>query len=57
MPKVKTHPLAEIISKKLFGISTVPKEEQERMVARAVKAAVAFHESEMDSMYIAYSPD
>jgi len=44
--KVKgNHPLAEIIAKKLFGISTVPKHEQDRMINRACKAAVEYHES------------
>ncbi len=35
-------PLSEIIAKKLFGISTVPKVEQEKMVSRACKAAEAW---------------
>ncbi len=41
---VKTHPLAEILSKKLFGIETVPAKEQRRAVNRAIKAAVEYHE-------------
>ncbi|MCP3921694.1 MAG: hypothetical protein GY714_03825 [Desulfobacterales bacterium] len=41
---VKKHPLAEILSKKLFGIETVPVKEQKRMVNRAIKAAVEYHE-------------
>ncbi len=46
--EVKTHPLAEILAKKLFGITTVPKKEQQKMVNRAIKAAVKYHEEEMD---------
>jgi len=42
---VRTHPLAEIILKKLFGFETVPKKEQRRMVIRVVKAAVEWHEN------------
>ena len=42
--KVKTHPLAEIILRRLFSIETVPAKEQRRMVTRAVKAAVEWHE-------------
>ena len=43
--KVKgNHPLTELLAKKLFGISGVPKEEQERMVSRAIRAAVKWHE-------------
>lgn len=41
---VKTHPLAEIIAKKLFSIENVPKEEMRKMVARAIKAAVKYHD-------------
>ena len=44
--EVKTHPLAEILAKKLFGINSVPKKERTRMVNRAIKAAVEFHEQE-----------
>lgn len=38
------HPLAEVIACKLFSITTVPKQEAERMVNRACKAAVEWHE-------------
>ena len=39
------HPLAEVIAKKLFGITTVQKDEQERMINRACKAAVEWYEN------------
>jgi len=42
MPTVQTHPLAELLQKKLFGITTVPQHEQKKMVERAIKAAVSF---------------
>jgi len=42
------HPLAEILAKKLFGIEGVPIKEQRKMVSRAIKAAVEFHESFKD---------
>lgn len=43
--KIKpTHPLGEILSKKLLGIETVPIIEQKRMLSRAIKAAVNWHE-------------
>lgn len=38
------HPLAEILACQLFGISCVPKEEQTRMINRAIKKAVEWHE-------------
>lgn len=41
---VKTHPLSEILSKKLFSIENVPKDEQKKMVSRAIKSAVEFYE-------------
>lgn len=43
-PTVRKHPLAEVIAKKLFGITGVPANEQKRMVNRAIKAAVKWHE-------------
>jgi len=43
------HPLAEIIARKLFGIESVPSAEQRKMVNRAVKAAVEYHEAELES--------
>ena len=45
--KVKTHPLAELLAKKLFGLTTQPKEEQRLMIAKAIKAAVKWHEKEI----------
>lgn len=41
------HPLAEIIVKKLFGFSSVPYLEQERMINRTCKAAVKWHEEQI----------
>ena len=38
------HPLAEILAKKLFSIETVKPLEQRQMVARAISAAVRWHE-------------
>ena len=43
------HPLAEIIARKLIGIESVPSAEQRKMVNRAVKAAVEYHEAELES--------
>ena len=42
-PTVTIDPLAEIIARKLSGIEGVPAAEQKRMVSRAIKAAVEFH--------------
>ena len=42
--EVTVNPLAEIIAKKLSGISGVPYLEQMRMISHAVKAAVEYHE-------------
>ena len=39
------HPLAEILGKKLLGIEIVPKDEQAKMVNRAIKAAVEWANS------------
>ena len=44
------HPLAEIIAKKLFGIESVPKEEQMRMISRAISSAVRWHEKQIHSL-------
>ncbi len=49
MPTVKKHPLAEILSKKLFGIENVPKKEISMMVYRAIKAAVKYHDAKMEN--------
>ena len=51
MVLVKSHPLAEIIAKKLFGITTVPPTEQKRMVNRAIKAAVQWYEEQKEGEY------
>jgi hypothetical protein len=50
-----THPLAEIILRKTFGIESCPPKEQKRMIERACKAAVKYHDSVMKNKYI-YSP-
>ena len=39
------HPLAEIIARKLSGITMVPPIEAEKMVGRACKAAVEWYEN------------
>ena len=44
------HPLAEIIARKLFSIETVPTTEQKKMVSRAVKSAVEYHEAEINKL-------
>lgn len=46
MIKVKSHPLIEVIAKKLLGIESVPLTEQQKMVSRACKAAVIWHVEE-----------
>jgi len=43
------HPLAEVIACALFSIETVPVAEQKRMVNRAAKAAVKWHEENKTS--------
>lgn len=43
------HPIAEIIAKKLFGISSVPRIDQMRMVDRAAMSAVEFYESSLST--------
>lgn len=50
--KVTTHPLAEIIAKKLFNIESVPPVEARKMVGRAIKAAVEYHQSELNKAII-----
>ncbi len=44
--RVKTHPLMEILAKKLFSIERVPEKEQLKMKNRAIKAAVKWHEED-----------
>jgi len=46
---VKTHPLVEIIAKRLFGIESVPKEEMRKMVIRACKDAMKYHDMCLDN--------
>jgi hypothetical protein len=46
------HPLAEILGKKLLGIEIVPKEEQVKMVNRAIKAAVEWVDKREDDIKI-----
>jgi len=41
------HPLAEIIARKLSGIGSVPAGEQIKMIKRAAKAAVVWHDKEI----------
>ncbi len=49
--KVKpNHPLQELLGKLLFGIEVVPVAEQRRMVNRACKEAVKWHESQMGTI-------
>ena len=43
MPEVRTDPLMEIIARNLFGIESVPKDYQARMVRRAAKKAYEYH--------------
>lgn len=43
------HPMAEILGKKLFGIESVPKEEQKRMISRAIKEAVKMYDEKRGS--------
>ena len=47
MSTVKTHALGEIISCKLFGISGVPVTEQRKMIGRAIRAAIEYHDKEL----------
>lgn len=44
---VNTHPLAEILVRKLLGIEVVPKAEQTKMVNRAIKATVEFYDKKL----------
>ena len=39
------HPLAEIIAKCLFGFNSVPPEYRQRMINRACRKAVEWHEA------------
>ena len=44
----KPHPLADLLARKLFGIEGVPPKEQSKMVHRAIKAAVNWHEEKQN---------
>ena len=44
------HPLAEIIARKLFCIESVPVAEQRKMLRKAVKAAVEYHDGEVQKL-------
>lgn len=46
------HPLAEIIARKLSGISGVPHMEQLKMVDRACSAAVKYHEEQIKKIKV-----
>lgn len=47
--KIKgNHPLAEVIAKCMHGIEQVPKEYQRRMINRACKKAIEWHEKQND---------
>jgi hypothetical protein len=46
------HPLAEIIAKKLFGVGGVPYNEQAKMINRACKEAVKYHNAEIEQLGI-----
>lgn len=46
--RVKSHhPLQELLAKLLFGIEMVPIKEQKRMVSRACREAVKWHETQV----------
>ena len=42
-PTVKTHPLMEILARKLFGLESIPKEHRRRQINSAIKEAVKAH--------------
>ena len=46
-PTVSQHPLAEIIARKLSGISSVPTEYHGKMVSEAARAAVKWHQEQI----------
>lgn len=51
MSEVKpNHPLAEIIARKLSGITGVPHQEQQQMVRRAITSAVEFHDQKIKDL-------
>jgi hypothetical protein len=44
------HPLQELLAQLLFGIESVPQQEQKRMVNFACKKAVEWHDKEMNKI-------
>lgn len=48
-PVVKTHPLMEILSKRLFGLESIPKEHQRRYINKAIKEAVKYHDEILEN--------
>lgn len=38
------HPLVELLASLLYGIETVPRDEQRKMVTRAIREAVKWHD-------------
>ena len=44
------HPLAELLAQYLFGIEIVPLKEQQKMVQRAIREAVKWHENNAGKM-------
>jgi hypothetical protein len=54
-PRVQAaHPLAELLAKKLFGLGSVPAKEVDKVVYKAIKAAVEWHENAMKDPYSKY---
>jgi len=54
---VNTHPLAEILARKLFGIENLPLAESRRMVYRAIMAAVKYHDERVKAILNEGEPD
>lgn len=51
------HPLSEIIAKCMSGIQSVPKEYQQRMINRACKKAVEWHENKIMETEVKQEPN
>lgn len=49
-PKANTSEIMEVVAKKLFGITTVPKKEQEKMCYRAARAAQQYHTTKIKTL-------
>ena len=49
---VTTHPLAEIIAKKLFNIETEKPDIMRKKVGNAIKAAIEYHQNEINMMLL-----